>query len=253
MNTEQASDLIWNAWNNDGGYPDELSEWLDYNRALDVQVQLLNRRLAQGQQLAGWKIGLTSDRVRQKMGTSDQPFGHVMKVLQSGSDANLNDIGEGSSIEPELVVTLGKSLKGPDVTIEQARAATASIAAGMEINQNRIPRHEDFPLLVADNLTQWAIVEGDAIAVPPDFESANLRVVMSCDDKVMIDVMGNPDVIDDHFYSVATLANVLATRGLGLEAGQKIITGSFCRYPVAPGQLWQANFHGIGEVHFRIG
>jgi len=252
MNLEDATDLVWQAWNNEGAYPDALSEWLDYDRALDVQAALLARRLARGEKVAGWKIGLTSDRVREKMGTSNQPFGHVMRLLPSGAEAGFAEIGPGTSIEPELVVTMGRDLKGPNVDATAARDAVATIAAGMEINQNRIPRHEDFPLLVADNLTQWAIVEGTPVAVPEDFDSASLRVVMSRNDETLTDVIGDNEIIDDHFASVAALANVLATRGLYLEAGQKVITGSFCRHPGEPGQHWHADFSGIGSVEFSF-
>jgi len=252
MNLEDATDLVWHAWHDQGPYPDALSDWLDYDRALDVQAALLARRLDRGEKVAGWKIGLTSDRVREKMGTSSQPFGHVMQVLPSGAKADFAEIGAGTSIEPELVVTMARDLKGPNVDPQTARNAVATIAAGMEVNQNRIPRHEDFPLLVADNLTQWAIVEGAPIAVPKDFDSATLRVVMSCNGKTLTDVVGDSEIIDDHFASVAALANVLATRNLHLEAGQKVITGSFCRHPGEPGQHWRAEFAGIGDVEFSF-
>jgi len=90
------------------------------------------------------------------------------------------------------------------------------------------------------------------VAVPDNFESATLRVVMSCNDKTLTDVVGDSDVIDDHFASVAALANVLATRNLYLAAGQKVITGSFCRHPGEPGQHWHADFAGLGGVEFSF-
>jgi len=252
MDHNTAVDLIWNAWHNAGDYPQDLSDWLDYDRALDVQTALLKRRVDAGETLLGWKIGLTSERVRTLMGTSDQPYGHIMRVLETNDRASVSDIGNRSSIEAELVVTMGATLKGPDVTIAMAREATATIAAGFEINQNRIPKHEDFALLVADNLTQWAIVTGPAIPVPNDYASENMQVEMICNGETLTDVIGGPDIIDDHFYSVATLANVLSTRGLALEAGQKLITGSFARHPIGPNQAWTARFAGIGEVNFTI-
>lgn len=253
MNTELAADLIWNAWHEKTAtYPDELSQWLNFDRALSVQSALLQRRIADGQQLRGWKIGLTSKRVREKLGTDDQPFGHIMRVLESDSRISLTQIGTDTSIEPELVVTIGETLAGPDVTTAQARAACSHLAAGMEINQNRIPSMQDFPLLVADNLTQWAIVSGTEHALDANYRSEAMRVRMLCDGEVMTDVLGDEDIIDDHFLSVAVLANVLAAHGHKLEAGQRVITGSFCRHPVSAGQLWEAQFDGAGTVRINI-
>ena len=59
-------------------------------------------------------------------------------------------------------------------------------------------------------------------------------------------------MIDDHFVSVATLANVLGACGRGLEAGQRLITGSFSKHDVARGEEWRAEFAGLGACSVRF-
>ncbi len=59
-------------------------------------------------------------------------------------------------------------------------------------------------------------------------------------------------MIDDHFVSLAVLANTLGRFGRHLEAGQKVITGSFSNHKVKEPGHWLADFGSIGsvDIHF---
>ena len=253
MNVGEAAKRIWEGYRRGEFFPPELLGQLSFDEALRVQLDILERRLAEGERLAGWKIGLTSASVRAHFGTERQPFGHILEsgVIASPGDVRLEDLVVGCGVEPELCVTMGSELRGPGVTADAARTAVASIAPGMEINQKRSGGTTDFELSVADNLTQWAIVQGPASTVTDGFDPDSLRVTMSCNGEVRADVVGR-DVIDDHFVSVATLANVLGEYGRQLDAGQRLITGSFSKHDVARGEVWRADFAGLGacSVHF---
>ena len=258
MNVEEAADRIWEGYRRGEYFPSELAGRLSFDEALRVQLDVLERRIAEGERLAGWKIGLTSATVRAHFGTDRQPFGHILEsgVIASPGEVALDDLGGGCGVEPELCVTMGSDLRGPGVTADAARAAVASIAPGMEINQKRSGGVVDFGLSIADNLTQWAIVQGPAspLADGPladGFDSDSLRVTMSCNGEVRADVVGR-DVIDDHFVSVATLANVLGDHGRRLEAGQRLITGSFSKHDVSRGEVWRAEFAGLGACSVRF-
>ena len=253
MNDREVADRLWEGYRRGEYFPPELVGRLSFDQALRVQLDLLDRRLATGEPLAGWKIGLTSAAVRAHFGTDRQPFGHILEsgVLPSPAEVALDDLGVGCGVEPELCVTMGSDLRGPGVTPDEARAAVASIAPGMEINQKRSGGVTDFELSVADNLTQWAIVQGPPSPVADDFDSHALRVTMSCNGEVRADVLGR-DVIDDHFVSIATLANVLGEYGRCLESGQRLITGSFSKHDVARADEWQAEFAGLGACSVRF-
>jgi 2-keto-4-pentenoate hydratase len=47
------------------------------------------------------------------------------------------------------------------------------------------------------------------------------------------------------------LAAELDRYGLGLEPGQRVITGALGRFDVAPGEQWRASFDGVGDVAIR--
>ena len=253
MNVTEAADCIWEGYRRGSFFPAELVGQLSFDEALRVQLDILERRLAGGERLAGWKIGLTSASVRAHFGTERQPFGHIVEsgVIVSPGEVALDDLVVGCGVEPELCVTMGSDLRGPGVTAGDARTAVASIAPGMEINQKRSGGVTDFGLSVADNLTQWAIVQGPPSPVPDGFDPDSLRVTMSCNGEARADVTGR-DVIDDHFVSVATLANVLGEYGRHLEAGQRLITGSFSKHDVSRGDEWHAEFVGLGACSVRF-
>ena len=253
MNVSEAADRIWDGYARGEYFPPDLVGKLSFDEALRVQLVLLERRLAAGERLAGWKIGLTSATVRAHFGTDRQPFGHLLEsgIIASPGEVALDDVAVGCGVEPELCVTMGSELRGPGVTADEARAAVASIAPGMEINQKRSDGVTDFGLSVADNLTQWAIVQGPTSPVTDAFDSEVLHVTMSCNGEVRADVVGR-DVIDDHFVSVATLANILGEHGRHLEAGQRLITGSFSKHDASRGEEWRAEFARLGACSVRF-
>ena len=253
MNVGEAAQRIWEGYRRGEYFPSELIGRLSFDEALRVQLDILDRRLAEGERLAGWKIGLTSATVRAHFGTERQPFGHILEsgVVQSPGTVALDDLVVGCGVEPELCVTMGSELRGPGVTADEARAAVAGIAPGMEINQKRSGGMTDFELSVADNLTQWAIVQGPSAPVTERFDSDSLHVTMSRNGEIRADVVGR-DVIDDHFESIATLANVLGEYGRRLDAGQRLITGSFSKHDVSRGDEWRAEFAGLGACSVRF-
>jgi 2-oxo-hept-3-ene-1,7-dioate hydratase len=57
------------------------------------------------------------------------------------------------------------------------------------------------------------------------------------------------EAIDNQLQTLAWLANALHRFGRRLEAGQRIMTGSFTKpMPVARGDTYETSFSGIGTV-----
>jgi 2-keto-4-pentenoate hydratase len=254
MNPEQAGELIFAEAQAGRWFPQALRGQLTLEQALRAQLGVRDRKLASGGKQGGWKIGLTSERVRKRYGTDARPFGHILAASVHSSGAVVPMAGfPHAAIEPELCFTIGETLRGPGVTPQQARAATAAVSAGFELNQNRAQGVTDFPLTVADNLSQWGIVVGDSLQpIPPDLDLARVKVVFRKGDQVVAETVGGPETIDDHFLSLSILANTLGEYGETLAAGMRVITGSFAKVDVAAGETWTAEFSGIGtvRVHF---
>src|SRR6185369_16380262 len=100
--------------------------------------------------------------------------------------------------ENELCLTVGTTLRGPGVTEARAAAALSAMAPAFEIIERRGDFAADLNVSLADNAQQRAYVIGR-------------------------EVLGTPAA------SIAWLANKLAEMGLALEAGMKVMSGSFTR------------------------
>ena len=239
----------------------------------DPRDEGLRRQLANlgDRPVAGWKIGLTSGVARDSMGTGFRPFGYILssRVFSSGAviplapfrdgvpspdgapSPNGDDIRVG--VENELCFRLGKALSG-DASADEACAAVASVAPGFEINEQRLARDASIVDRLGDDLNQWGIVAGEDVVLDfPTFDFASLSVALSLDDAVVETVVARGH-IDDHFASIAALARQLGRFGRTLDAGSRVITGSYTRQRVAGTCRWQGDFGpqiGRVSVEFR--
>ncbi len=249
-------DVLWRVHNDPGGRHE--AALADVNPSFDdgqhLQLELLGRWLEQGEQIGGWKIGMTSGASRNAMGEGVRPFGFILasRIRPSGAALDLESLCRGQ-VENELCMVMGAPL-GAGATAAEARAAVAAVAPAFEINQKRLPPDAEPGLRVADNLSNWGIVAGDGVA--PPMALADLHVTLSSvidGEPRAIEAVHSNGHIDDHYESLATLARRLAAFGHRLEAGQRVITGAYGKTPFAPG-TYRGEFDlGIGAVEVTLG
>ncbi|MDH4144679.1 MAG: hypothetical protein OEY23_05855 [Acidimicrobiia bacterium] len=231
-------------------------EWmvgqLDLEAALDVQLGILGRHLESGETQAGWKVGLTSERARTMLGHDVRPYGYVLASHCFTSPAHIDaaDLRHGS-IEPELCLRLGADLAGPDPTRAEAEAAIAAVCAGYELNERRAASGKgDFPMMVADRLTQWGIVVGGGAPLAEIADLGAIEVTLERDGERLSHCVAR-DEVDDPVESLRRLCQTLHAHGQHLRAGQHVITGAFSRFDLEAGHIYRATYSGVGvvEVH----
>ena len=239
---------------------------LSLDDALALQLRLLERLQAEGEQLGGWKVGLTSGAALDRMGPGFRPFGFLLqsRIFTSGDRIPFGTTGPTNadtpagpdSVEGEVCFRIGEAIQGPDVSPDDVRHALSggdsAIAAGLELNARGRYPGADPGLRIADNMTNWGIVVGDEISpIPADFDFDALEVGLE-QDGAAIGVMRAQGHIDDHYLSLSRLVQQLARFGRGLEAGQRVITGAFDRTPILGPTRAAAHFSGIGRVAIQI-
>jgi 2-keto-4-pentenoate hydratase len=215
------------------------------NEGLTMQLDILRRFTDAGETLGGWKVGLTSGVARDAMGQGFRPFGFLLqsRILSSGAKLPPNTLGY--SVEPELCVVIGEPLRGDDLDPAVVKRAVRAVAPAFEINETRTPPGAGAGLVIADGLGNWGIAVGAETQVRDDLANTPVELYAGAEPVASIP---SGMAMDDPFLSVARLCATLHRYGLGLEPGQKIITGAFCRHQVAsPGPL-RAVFSGLGEV-----
>ena len=215
-----------------------------------IQCEMQRRAVANGATQGGWKVGLTSDRARTAVGIDDRPFGHVNRVLESPASIPSAEINK-VSIEPEMCFVIGERIAGDDVDPASVPARISQVCAGYEVNEARVAVGGNLAMLVADNLTNWAIVRGSGVAAPAAEEQDSCVVTVSCDGEERFSCTA-ADEVDNPYLSIARLAATLHRYGLALEPGQSVITGAYARFRVEAGQRWTTHYSGVGTVEAVI-
>ena len=221
-----------------------------------LQFQLLDRWLNEGEELGGWKIGMTSGESRDALGVGVRPSGFVLKsrIFASGAQLPRRRLFKGG-VENELCFIVGQAL-GDGATPTGAKSAMAGLAPGFEINQKRLPPGSAPGLRIADNLSNWGIVCGEPItdAQLSDNLSA-LQVTLSeltNTGETEIESVASDGHMDPHYESLAILAQRLADFGHSLTPGQQVITGAYGKTPFAPGRFAGDFSLGIGRAVLEL-
>jgi 2-keto-4-pentenoate hydratase len=210
----------------------------------------MERRLASGDRLAGFKVGFTNAAVREKMGFPDATYGYVLEsgVLKNGARLTVQDFID-VKIECEICFKMAKDLAGDHLSVEEVLAATEGVGGAFEICDARIRDWKaPFPDLYADNAFGARIVLSGTWRAPGHVDLVGEKVVLSQDGKAIAEgrgemAMGHPA------KAVSWLATRLHARGKALKSGQVVMTGTLT--PITPAQkgtTYTAAFSTLGEV-----
>jgi 2-keto-4-pentenoate hydratase len=249
MDIEQVVESVWEHAQRRSHYPAEWKGRLTMRQACQVQLGLLDRYAARGDRQAGWKIGLTAPVIQAQFGVTEPVMGFLLASghRESGAVFRFAELIR-PGFENELCFTVGVPLRGPGVTREAARAAIVAVQPAFEIIEARGDFSADLPLSVADNSQQKAFVTGPASALPPGWEPPGTTVEVLVNEVAVEHAVGS-ERTGDQIGAVAWLANKLAEFGRQIEAGHRIMAGSFTRqYPIARGDRLETRFTPFGAV-----
>ena len=161
------------------------------------------------------------------------------------------------AIEAEFDFVMGSSLpaRAAPYTQDDVRAAVASVHPAIEVPDSRYADWLSMkaPDLIGDNAIGCLLALGPAAEGMLDHDLAGQAVVVRINGEVVSEGAG-ANVLGDPWNVMVWLANHLSARGLALEAGHVVTTGSAadvvqCR----PGDTVTAEFGPVGraEVHFE--
>ncbi|MCZ6729173.1 MAG: hypothetical protein O7C61_05645 [SAR324 cluster bacterium] len=250
MKIAEALDIMWSANQQGDHFPDALRGKLSLDEGCAVQLGMLARRVEGGETQAGWKIGLTSPAVREVFGADAPVFGYLLErgIYPAGHAFDF-DAMQVPCVESELCITMGSHLQGPGITRDAVLDALASVAPSYEILERRADLRADLALGIADNVLQMGFVPGqDVKPFPRELDLSGIEAEILTNDETFLKCVSR-DVIENQLDSIAWLANKLAEFGKSVEAGQRIMSGSY--YPPNPvnkGEQWNTSFSGVGQV-----
>src|SRR5260370_6501337 len=99
-----------------------------------IAQQLTSMLVSDGDEVIGFKVGLTSKPMQQMIGVDSPDHGPVLgsTMYADGEAVSLSRFIQ-PRIEAEIAFVLGTGLRGPRVTVVQARQAIAGLGAAVEI------------------------------------------------------------------------------------------------------------------------
>jgi 2-keto-4-pentenoate hydratase len=227
--------------------------------AYEVQDEVHRRFVAAGWgELGGHKIALTSKPIQELCGV-DQPAGggiFARTIHSSPASIRLADFMH-LGLEFELGVRLGRDLpaSGAPYTRESVTPAVKSCMPAFELIEDRGADYTDLDAasILTDKCWCGGVVIGPEVAnwQGLDLETTPVELLWNgevVDRGVTGAVMGHP------LESLAWLANLLASRGRGMKAGELVITGSALRtrFPEAGDEITY-RIARLGETTVRIG
>lgn len=216
--------------------------------AYHVSRRILARRLADGERLVGKKIGVTSPAVQNMLGVHQPDFGYLTDAMQFSREMPISELLIQPRAEGEIAFILSKPLKGPGVTAEQVLDAIATAHPCFEIVDSRI---RDWKIAIqdtiADNASSGLFILGEGVS-PQGIDFVNVPMVVTKNGKELSRGLGSA-ALGSPLNCVAWLANTLGAYGIGLEAGEIILSGSLVPLePVTKGDRMHVSIAGIGET-----
>ena len=224
----------------------------ELRQAQQRQLERLAALEAEGETVGGWKLGQTSGESRDAFGPGVRPFGFILasRVLEDGAALSWTEVGNGG-IENEVCFLIGSDITEP-VDAMSVRGHLAGVAPGFEINQRRIPKTSPDADRIEDGLANWGIVVGPVREIPSDWQPEDLTITL-CHEGEPVEAVAAAGHIDDHFETLARLANQLIEHGRCLKAGDRAITGAFGKQNQPSPGTWSGDFGPeLGTVALKI-
>ncbi|MPM77151.1 2-hydroxyhexa-2,4-dienoate hydratase [bioreactor metagenome] len=243
-------------------YPD-----LTEAEAYEGQALRVKRMEEKGFRVVGYKLGGTSlakqkqlqSTIYAKNGlavkTTNVVYGRLMDYMMLSPDADLN-FSEvlHPKVEPELAFIMKEDLCGKYITAPDVMNATEWVAPAFEIIDSRF---HDFIIgsrydAIVDNTSSARFKLGQGRKSPRELNLATIGMCLKHNGENIgfgagAAVMGHPA------RAVADLVSALYKEGMGLKAGDIILSGAITpSTPAKPGDEFRADFGGLGYVELKI-
>jgi 2-keto-4-pentenoate hydratase len=208
--------------------------------------------VALGWDVIGWKVGCTS-KLAMEILDSPGPFaGRVFDGTSYGSGQLSPGAMSKPSVECEFAFILGSDLPARDdaYSVADVQDATVAVAPAIELVDTRFSEFTGvgYLSLVADHGANGGVVLGSPVPIEQVPDLAAVEVTCIVDDTVTATGTGAA-ILDDPWNALVWLANHLSGRGIGLSAGQLVMSGTCTGIADLPvGSTATATHAGLGSV-----
>lgn len=226
----------------------------DLEKAYAVQAAFV-AGMHRGKERAGYKIGLTSQKMQSMVGIS-QPIAGTMysdRLIDSPATLSVADFGR-LGLEFEIAVRLSREINADNLPDDRDAldAFIDAVGPAFEVIEDRAADYSGLDIfsIVADNSWGWGAVIGEMKRFDGDL--AAVRGVLTVNGEDVGEGAG-ADVLGHPFESLLWLARHLTSRGRRLKKGEVVLTGSLLqsRFP-GPGDSYEFSVEGLGAVKVGV-
>ena len=222
--------------------------------AYRIQERMVAARRNAGESVIGKKIGVTSKAVQNMLNVHQPDFGWLLSdMLYNEGQAVVADTLIQPRAEGEIAFLLKKDLEGPGITAAHVLAATEAVMPCFEIVDSRIRdwkiRIED---TIADNASCGVIMLGESMVDPRKVDLTLCGMVLEKNGELAGTGVGAA-ALGHPANAVAWLANTLGSLGIGMKAGEIVLSGALSALvPVQAGDNLKMQISGIGGCSLRF-
>lgn len=217
--------------------------------AYAVQALLTEERLRRGERLVGWKLGYTSQAMREQMGVAEPNLGPLTDAMLLVDGADVSGRFTQPRVEPEVALRFERDV-APGADRAAVLRAVGNAHAALEVVDSA---YTDYRFRIEDNTADGSSAAGVVVG-------RELALDGMADVAVRLDVDGFPvgsghgrDASGHPADGVVWLVAQLAARGERLRAGDLVITGGLtAAAPLPPGTTICAEFTPVGGDPVRL-
>lgn len=199
---------------------------LSLSDAYAIQNMLLEKALAKGDGICGYKMGLTSKAKQRDV----QVFEPIRGFLKKSTEIVKNGRLETTKlihprVEPEISVVFKDRLKGPGLTLRDVHRAIGAVYPALEIVDSRYEKFQ-FSLadVIADNTSAAHFMVGTVNLIGQVAEVPLLGISVRKNGDI-IETGAPAAVLGDPFLPLVSLANALGEEGKEIVPGMVVLTG----------------------------
>lgn len=228
--------------------------------AYRIQAQWMALKQAEGREIRGYKIGLTSRAMQMTMHIDEPDYGTLLDDMffANGAVIDAADFTD-PRIEVELAFVLKDRLAGEDVTLDDVMQATDYVIPALELIAARtyrvdpdsgyVRRIQD---TISDNAASAGVILGEQ-RIEPDRVDLRWCGAVLYRNGVVEETGLAAGVLDHPANGIVWIARRFAPHGIALEPGQVLLSGSFTRPVLArPGDVFRADYGNKGSIECRF-
>jgi 2-keto-4-pentenoate hydratase len=207
--------------------------------------------------VVGWKAAITNEEGMKRMGTTAPACGPLFAPYVGPSPLTVILPAESArGIECEFAFRMGKTLapRAEPYTDAEVAAAVATLHAAIEIVDARVKNGlaNGARSIIADFCANAALAYAPGVTDWQGIDLAKKECELTVDGKFAVKGVGSA-VLGNPRNSLTWVANFLSGRGIALEAGHIVTTGSTMGiFQAPPGSTAVADFGELGQVEVRF-